>query len=470
MNKLTSTAVLSAVALGLSGARSARAAGTALDVQSARGTGMAGAVTAMIDDSSAIYYNPAGIAQGRIIDAQIGDTLIIPSYRYTTPGGASTNNSIDVVPPVNAYVAAGITDYLSAGIGVFTPFGSTVNWPDEWVGKSQITSSQLSTYDINPTAACHFGRFRLGVGLQIVRATVDLKQKIETGTTEASSELGAGAWGVGANVGVQVDAVPKYLALGLHYRSAVTLDFDGNAHFGNVPPELQGSIHDQPVSTTLVNPDSLAMAVASHPIPALVLDAEAVWFGWSKFHSITIDFPNDRTQTLNRTEIKNWNNTVNVRLGGEFAIDDAWRVRLGVLYDPSPSPADTLEPDIPDADRLNLAVGGSYVHPSGFRVDLGYQFLVLFKRTSTAPQLPGTYSGIVDIVGLSIGYRTPSPARHANDAPVWVPVDSTSPPPAPPPLVPAPAPAGSPAPGAAPPPIDPSSTPPAPAPFPPPTN
>ena len=401
-------AVAATLAGLLTSAPRAEAAGIALDVQSGRGTGMAGAVTAMIDDSSSIFYNPAGIAQGKIFDAQVGDSIIVPSFQYTSPGGATTGGSILVVPPFQAYESGGLTDDLSIGVGVFTPFGLTVGWPSEWVGKSLITRAELATYDFNPTAAYRFGPLRIGAGFQIVRGTVDLQKKINTGPAEASTELGAGAWGAGANVGAQFEAVPRYLSLGVHYRSAVKFNFDGDAHFDNVPAELQGTLHDQRATTSLVTPDILQMGVSSRPIPNLVVDVDVQWFGWSKFHSIDLHFPNDASGTLGSSEPKNWKDTVNVHAGGEYAVDEQWRVRAGAMYDPSPTPQNTLAPDVPDSDRINLAVGASYYHPSGLHADLGYQLLFLLKKTSTYPVLPGDYSGIVNIVGISIGYRTPS--------------------------------------------------------------
>jgi long-subunit fatty acid transport protein len=42
---------------------------------------MAGSVVGFIDDASAIYYNPAGIAQGQGIDFMIGITGIVPFFR-----------------------------------------------------------------------------------------------------------------------------------------------------------------------------------------------------------------------------------------------------------------------------------------------------------------------------------------------------------------------------------------------------
>jgi long-chain fatty acid transport protein len=397
--------VAAAVTIATASAGSARAAGIALDVQSGRGTGMAGAMTAIDDDSSSIFYNPAGIAQGKIIDVQIGDSMILPSFKYSGAGG-STRNHFGVVPPFQAYYSGGITNDLSIGVGVFTPYGLSLDWPPGWTGKSLIVKATFATYDFNPTVAYKWGPVRVGAGLQLSRATVDLQRKVETGLAEVSTELGAGAWGAGANIGAQVEAIPKYLLLGLHYRSAVTFNFDGDAHFDNVPVELGGTLRDQRVTTSITTPDSLHMAVASRPIDNLVIDLDIAFYGWAKFRSIDIHFP--ATPSLDAPEPKNWHNTVNAHLGGEFAIDDSWRVRAGVLYDPSPSPAETLAPDVPDSDRLNLAAGGTYAHPSGFRVDLGYQFLFVLKRTSTLPQLPGDYSGFVNIIGVSVGYRTPA--------------------------------------------------------------
>jgi long-chain fatty acid transport protein len=395
-----------ACAFGLLFARDALAAGIALDIQSARGTGMAGAVTAMIDDSSAIFYNPAGIAQGRILDAQVGDSLIIPSVQYTSPQGASTRTQFNVSPPLQAYESGGLTDNLSIGVGVFTPFGLTVPWPPDWAGKSIVTKSTLATYDFNPTVAYRVGPLRLGVGMQLERATVDLQRKIETGSAEVSTELGAAAWGAGYNAGAQLEAIERYLSLGVHYRSAVKINFTGAVHFDNVPLPFRGLLYDQLATTTLTLPDILQMGIASRPIPNLVLDADLVWNGWSKFRSIDVRFPRDASGQLGHPEPKSWNDTLNVHVGGEWSVDESWRVRAGVLYDPSPSPSVTLGPDVPDANRINLAVGAGYRHASGFGVDLGYQFIFLLDKTSTGV-LAGTYGGNVNVVGISVSYRTP---------------------------------------------------------------
>jgi len=413
--------ITSAAALGAFitvAANDAHAAGTALDVQSGRGTGMASAMTAMIDDSTSIFYNPAGISQGKGFGAEGGITLIAPSYTQTDTAGQKTTMPFSVVPPLQVYLSGGITDNLSIGIGVFTPYGLKIKWPDGWIGRSLVTEAALQTFYVNPTVAYRFGPLRIGAGFQLVRGTLDLKRDIAFGGGQfGNAELGGGAWGAGANVGAQLQAIPQYLSFGVHYRSAVPLNFDdAKTDFNNVPTGLQGTLRDQPVSGRLVQPDSLAMGVATRPIKNLVIDVDAVWYGWNKLRSIALTYPQDTTGTLNTVQPKNWNNTVNVHVGAEGTLSDHWMLRGGILIDPSPAPANTLTPEIPDSTRVNLAIGGTYRTLSGIHADVGYQFIIITSRSSTAPQLPGDYSGFVNVLGLSLGYTTP-PDRGRGVAP-----------------------------------------------------
>ena len=278
--------------LGVLVANDAHAAGFALDVQSARATGMAASMTAMVDDSSAIFFNPAGMARGPGLDAQVGITPIVASFSFTDPGGNKSNLPFRIVPPFNGYVSYGVTDDLTVGIGAFAPYGLVVQWDPDWEGRNIVTKTSLITYDINPSVAYRFGPVRLGAGFSIIRQTVELQRQIRFPGQEGSTQLGAGAWTVAANGGVQVDAIKKYLTVGAAYRSAFKSHFDGLAHFENVPAAFQSTVHDQSATTSLVNPDNLSIGVATQPIDALIIDADITWYLWSRFKSINIDFPN----------------------------------------------------------------------------------------------------------------------------------------------------------------------------------
>lgn len=439
----------SGVALGsFVASTQAHAAGTGLDIMSGRGVGMASAMVAHTNGSDSLYFNPAGIAQGKQLDVSAGVSLVIPGYKYTDNNGTSTKLPTAVAPPFHVYATAGITDNLSVGVGINTPFGLTLKWPDNWVGRSQIIKTSNINYNINPSFAYHLGPFRFGAGLQIVRSTVELVKAVQFPDQEGRTQLSAGSWGVGGNVGAQLEAIPKYLDLGIHYRSRVKLDYDeGHAHFSNVPTALQGTFFDQNGSTSLTLPDSLSMGLASHPIDNLLVAVDVNYFTWSVFKSIDIAFP--QTAALNQHEAKNFHNRFNYHLGGEYTINDNFKVRAGIMYDPTPSPPSTLGPDVPDANRINLAAGVGYKHDCGFYGDLGYQHIFLLSHTSSYAPLPGEYSGSVEVIGITLGFKW-----NYGDKPAPV-----APPPPPPPDA-GPAPENTPPTGD----IPPGSTPPSPVP------
>jgi long-chain fatty acid transport protein len=386
---------------GLAG--TVHAAGYGVDTQDARATGMATAVTALTDDAAAVLYNAAGVVHGPGLEVRIGDTLIAPSVSFSpTGGGAATKTTTGVVPPPNFYATYGISNDIAVGIGVFSPYGLVTSWPSGWQGQFLAQSSSLATYYINPTFAVRIAdRVKLGVGIDIVRATVDIKRQLNFLDSTGTTELGGGAWGSGANAGIQVDIVPKMLTFGAQYRGQVPLNFSGNAHFSNVPSELQGTLTDQSISASINLPDTWQLGLGIMPIENLRIGIDTVWTNWSTFQQLAITFNNP---ALNLAEPKNWSAEWNLHIGAEYAINDAFRIRVGFLYDPTPSPANTLSPDLPDATRYNIAAGVGY-HWNQFQADLGYQYVILTSNTSTYPALPGTYSGNAQVVGLSVGYK-----------------------------------------------------------------
>jgi long-chain fatty acid transport protein len=397
--------LMSAVAvLAVAASGTAWAAGTALDLNSARAVGMAGSVVGFIDDASAIYFNPAGIAQGQGIDFMVGITGIVPLFTVTDAAGVQTNGNHTLIPPPHLYLTYGISDEVTVGVGLFTPYGLSIGWPDGYPGRFIVTQVSEKLYDINPTAAFHFGPVRFAGGIQIVRATVELQRNINLGVSnpnvytppEPAVDLGASAWGFGGNVGLQVDIIEKVLQIGAAYRSRVSYSFNnGLAHFSNIPPQYQGQLYDQPGNTSVITPDSVALGIAYKPLDCLTLDADVTYFSWQVFQSIALTFP--ATPSLNSVEQKNWHHTFNYRVGAEWIIDEHWALRAGFMVDPTPGPTATLQPDVPDSTRLNFA-GGFGWRAGAFHVDVGAQWIYFLPITSgevsTSPPLynPASYN------------------------------------------------------------------------------
>jgi long-chain fatty acid transport protein len=391
---------LSLVALLAAG--SSQAAGFQINTQSARSTGMGNAAVAWLDDSSAIYSNAANILGPNRLDVTVGDTGILPSLKFTPEGGATQGQKTTLSPPPHLFATYRVMDNLAVGLGIYTPFGARSRWVDDFTGRFRARESAMAVYNINPTVAYQVHeRFRIGAGVDIGRGTLELKRALDFVESEGNVHLGGSAWGVGFNVGVQGVVVPKLLTAGVHFRSAMDLTFKGDADFQNVPDGFNTRISDTIVEGDVTLPASVAAGIAFTPIDRLTLAFDANWVDWSSFEQLAIEFPEN--PALNNPLPKRWKSTWNFHIGAEYGVTEALQVRAGFVIDPTPSPSDTLTPDLPDSDRLAFTGGLGYAF-GPLRADAAYQFVSLADNNSSAPGIPGKYSGTAHVFGLTLGY------------------------------------------------------------------
>jgi long-chain fatty acid transport protein len=410
MNKLISMVVVLVAADVL-------AAGFRIDVESGRGTAMGSALSALADDSSANFYNAAGLtAAGKGFEVMVGDTLIMPSIKFLSPGGDQTSTQFNVLPPPHLYARVGLLDELALGVGVFTQFGSAVHWPEDWAGQFLIHEATLQTFDVDINLAYRIHRrLSFAAGVNVIRGTVAIARHLDFVESQGEVTLGGGAWGVDFNAGVRVEVIEDHLWFGGQVRTATNLQFTGNAHFDNVPVEFQSKIYDQPIKAAVTLPLTAQFGLGLKLFSRLKIGVDVTYVDWSSFRELRIAFDNpDLTVPLP----KSWFDTASFHLGLEYDVTPSIAARLGFIYDPTPSPAGTLTPDLPDASRLNFCAGVGYRHPSGFFADLGFQVVALLSQTSTAAGFPGTYSGTAGVLSLSVGYKRPTVAAAEVAAPV----------------------------------------------------
>lgn len=393
--------LLSAVVL-LAG--SALANGFKLSEASAQAAGMGGAVTGLVDDSTAIYWNPAGIAGREGLDVSAGISLVLPTITFKSDAtGASTTTNPGLATPFNAFISYGITDKFSIGLGVFNPFGASITWPDGWEGAGRALSSSVQTFEFNPTVAyAPTSRIRLAAGLQVVRGTVFITRALDFGDSQGQVALGGDAWGFGWNLGVQADLVEHRLSLGASFRSGVGMNFAGRAHFSNIPVEYQSTLADQAISSSIILPNSAALGVGITPIDSLRIGVDVNLTVWQTFTDLTIAFTDP---SLTNPLPKHWATTASVSAGAEYEFIKGLQGRLGFVWDPTGSPSLTLTPDLPDATRYKFTVGLGWRASFGLRIDAAYQYVLLAPATSTAPGFTGTYSGSASVISLNVGYR-----------------------------------------------------------------
>jgi len=399
MNSLKKLAVLAVVV-----ATSSWASGFRLEGQSARAVGMSTAVTALIDDSSAIYYNPAGLAGRKGLDVQAGINLVIPTLAFTSDASNTTTwVNTRVSTPINAYAAYGFLDNLAIGVGFFTPFGSSASWPQGWEGAGRALTSQVQVFDLNPNIAWQIHpRFRVAAGFQAFFGSVYIERALNFVESQGLVQLGGSASAFGWNAGFQLEVFEDRLFLGGTYRSGAPMAFTGNAHFVDVPLEFQSRLKDQPIKSNIRLPDIASVGLGIKASKQLRVGIDVTAVTWETFKELKIEFEDP---ALTNPLPKNWMSVAAINVGGEYDIDEAWRARLGFAFDPTGTPQDTLTPDLPDASRFRFSAGAGWKAKFGLYADVAYQFIFLVPIRSTAPGFGGVYAGTAHVFAMNVGFK-----------------------------------------------------------------
>jgi len=354
--------------------------GYQLNLQGLRELAMGGTGTAMQWDVSTIFYNPAGLS--RINDIQVyGSILAVApntAFSNATSIGTSTSSSYNTVSqtftPFNFYIGGQVASHskLALGLGIYTPFGTGVQWDANWIGKYMVQEVKLSTVSIQPTISYRVSEFfSVGGGFIFATGTMDYRQALpfnfENGsnvsasnTQTAEAHLHGQGTGVGFNLGTQFKFSDR-LYIGLTYRSQVNMDLNGGSATFQVPPTVASYFPTTGFDSQLPLPQvaSLGIAVKPDAEKRLTLQLDFNYTGWSSFDSLRFNFFTNTQYLQNEHYPRMYRNTLTSRLGGNYKISRVVSVMAGAAYDPTPVTNGYVSPDLPDADRILLTCGVS---------------------------------------------------------------------------------------------------------------
>ena len=384
----------------------AEAGGYAQGFQGSQSAGMSGAVTARPDMPEAGFYNPAGFVLQEDFGFGIGGAALVPQVIYEDPGtGERTRAEVSgAFPPYfHGYFRFG--DF-AAGLSMGVPFGAGLQWPEDWPGRFEVTSTSLRVFEAAPSVAWRpLQWLSVGAGPRFAWGTVGYERFLDFARPgeEGFVELSANAPAVGAQVGVWAQ-VHDLISLGASWRSSMDLDFEGIARFENIPPEMEMDAHDTVARTRMVLPHRFALGLAYEVMGSGVLSLDLEYNLWSAFDTFEVAFESDAIDDI--VEDRSWNNTIAMRAGAEYLSPvDGLTIRSGVAIDPTPAPRETLSPAQPDTDRTVMSLGAGYIAAEGLQVDLAYNFVILNRTASGDEDFGGIYDGQIHVFTLGIRGR-----------------------------------------------------------------
>src|SRR5208282_4193280 len=207
--KLLVAAILGGLPLTLS------ANGFRLADQDAFATARGEAFVATADNPSAIYYNPAGITQleGNNLRAGIYGIYLDPSFG--PPNSGNTYHSSDNLAAVPQFFYTYTPEKLplSFGLGVFAPYGGSMDWPDGTGFRTVATQGDLTYLTLNPVVAVKLlPNLSFGAGVMVNYVDMDLEQGLRPSYLPPAINFfrfkGDG-WSVGYNLGLHWQPIDK---------------------------------------------------------------------------------------------------------------------------------------------------------------------------------------------------------------------------------------------------------------------
>ncbi len=400
------------------------AGGYRVSVQGQRAIAMGHTGVAVVNSAELVFFNPAGLVylEDKLnVSAGVSGIFTDIIYQNEDLGTSSqTDNALGT--PLNLYGSYKINDWLTAGLGVYTPYGSGVTWPTDWPGSHLVNNIELAAIYVQPTLSFKLSdKFSIGGGPIFVTGSVNFNRNLSRTTADIEGnrsnvtidDSGVTNWGwtIGAMFNLSDD-----FHMGFSYRSEIILEAEGGeATFSNVPNSNAVGFTN---GTTTFD--------ASLPLPAeltvgLSYEYKKWLFAfdfnrqfWDVYESLDIDF-GSTAENPDSVNPRNYKNSSVFRFGLQYQATEKITLRAGYYHDESPVQSGYFAPETPRNDSDGFSGGFSYAISPKLAIDASF-FYLRFEEitesydygtssTGAVESFGGTYKSSAFAPGLGLTYK-----------------------------------------------------------------
>ena len=412
-------------------------AGFALFEAGNKALGMGGAFTAVADDQSAFFWNPAGAAFQIDEGSQLmAGVIFITPYQefvgdnpYPGDGYRATLKDQIFFPP-HFYWSKPLSDRVNFTLGFITPFGLGTWWEDDdtYAGRFISKRADLMVFDLGGQISWKLcDSFAIGGGIDYMIATIELKRNVpfinpytQSLVDVAEADLHsngfsnhAWAWNAGF-----LFKLPAGFSIGGMYRSEFTIKgTDASAEFTQIPtgyPDLDAAVaatipfDEEPDIYTELNFPYYWQIGLAWSNEKLTFSGQYGVMGWSVFEELNIQFPD--YPYLDSTVREDYDDSKQYRFGAEWRATRSLAFRLGSGFDETPQPIESMSPLLPDGDRDFYSAGLGFISKkSNWGFDIGYEYLTMQERSTEGRSYDGFdglfYDGGAHLFGASFFWK-----------------------------------------------------------------
>lgn len=398
---------------------------------SARQTGMGHTGVALKLGSESMFFNPGALSfLDKNIDFNGSFTIIKPSVTAKVPGGVKYENMSTYATPLAAHLGMKVYDNFAAGISFYTPYGSKIDWSDNWPGAELNQRVKLQIFTVQPTFSWKIlPNLSVGAGIMVTWGNVDMSKGLVSGssldmmlqamgnpyrfgsTTPASVGLKGNAdVAVGANIGALWDINKKW-TVGASWRSQQTMKVrsgEATVTYANdvartILEQRLNMIHQANFKAQMPAPWVLNFGVSYRPIEKLVIAADAQLTGWHAYQHLDVEFLSEQVKPYDQHIDKNYKNSWTFKLGAQYDLTHRFQVRAGLIVDQTPVSKQHYNPETPGETKIEPSVGLSFYPVPQLSIDASVLYVHGIKTTGTGtyPDLllgkPSTFTAVYQV-------------------------------------------------------------------------
>ncbi len=375
---------------------------------------------AIAEDAMTVFSNPAGLT--RLSEQQwvIVTNLFAPSVKFHNHGSTDNNqlamNGGDggdagiLTPTPNFYYAKALSDRWTIGFAFNTPFGLSLEYDRDWVGRYNTIDVSLLNLNLNPGVGFKVNdSLSIGAGINLNYVKLGLSNAIDFGailgtgsqSMDGLIDLEGDNWAWGFNLGALL-TLTEQTRIGIAYRSHIKHTVKGDANFTTPEAVLQPLDTGFKLSTSL--PETFSISLHHQLTPRLAAMTDFSYTRWSRFREFAIVF--DNPAQPDAVTPKNWHNTWRIAIGLDYSYSSVWRFQAGFAFDEGAIPDETFDPIIPTAEMIMLSLGALYHYSDTFSLGFGYTHVIPDKQDiHLAENGQGTLSGEMDVISNVLGLQ-----------------------------------------------------------------
>jgi long-chain fatty acid transport protein len=399
----------------------AYAGGYRVSLQGNKSLAMGHTGVAVINNSELVFHNPSGLAfleEKLHVSAGVFGVFSSVAYQNTATGEFAETDS-PVGTPFYLYASYQANDWLTFGLGVYTPYGSRVEYEDDWAGSHLVNNIELQAIFVQPTVTFKiFDNFSIGGGPIWVTGSVNFNRNLNRTLTDLDgnrSEVTIDASGV-TNWGWVASATLKpadNLTIGATYRSEIILDADdGTAEFANIPNSPLTPFNDTAISASLPLPAEMTVGLSYEVGDKWTFAFDFNRTFWDVYESLDIDFADPNIP--DSVNPRNYKNSSTYRFGVQYDATKMFTLRAGYYFDESPIQAGFFAPETPRNDSNGYTAGLTFNVNDRLQTDASFLYLHFkevdasydgYFENGQAVPFEGSYKNNAFIPGIGVSYR-----------------------------------------------------------------